>query len=106
MILSFTSVSSDRSWARYVPRYLNLFINFTNLFSEIMNLPEISSSSVSSIGLECAGKYMASVLDFKFGMLVQPRWTSSPNCAKVSFTKVVPVMRSDLERNINAESTA
>ena len=82
-----------------------MFVNFTNVFLEIMNLPEIISSSVSSIGLECAGKYMASILDFKFGMLVQPRSTSSPNCAKVSFTKVVPVMRLDLERNMNAESS-
>ena len=46
---------------------------------------------------------MAFVLDFESGMLVQPRWwTSSPNCAKVSLTKVVPVMRSDLERNMKA----
>ena len=75
------------------------FVNSTNLFSEMINLPEISSSSVSSsIGLEWAGKYkMASVLDFESGVLLQPRWTSSANCAKVSLTKVVPVMRSDLE---------
>ena len=49
---------------------------------------------------------MASVFDFESGMLVQPRWTVSPNCAKVSLTKVVPVTRSDLERNMKAERVA
>ena len=65
----------------------------TNLFSEMIILPEVRSSSVSSIGLEWAGKYMASVFDFESGMLVQPRWTVSPNCANMSLTKVVPVIR-------------
>ena len=36
LILLLTLVPSDRSWERYAPRYLNLFVNFTNL-------PEISS---------------------------------------------------------------
>ena len=73
----------------------------TNLFSEMMNLPEIKSSSTSSMGLEWAGKYIASVLDLEFGVLVDPRWTLSPNCAKVFFTKVVPVIRSALDRKID-----
>jgi hypothetical protein len=46
---------------------------------------------------------MASVLDFESGVLMQPTWTLNPNCAKVSLTEVVPVMRSDLERNTKAE---
>ena len=107
VILSSTmSVSSDKFWARYVPRYLNLSVKSTNLFPEMIILPEIRSSSTSSIGLEWAGKYITSVFDFKSGVLVQPRWTSSPNCAKVSFTKVVPVIKSALDRKIKAESSA
>ena len=101
VILSSTSVSSDKFWARYMPRYLNLFVKSTNLSPEMMILPEIRSScSTSSIGyLEWAGKYIASVLDFESGVLVQPRWTSSPNCAKVSLTKVlVPVIKSALDK--------
>ena len=46
---------------------------------------------------------MPSVFDFESGVLAQPRWTASPNCAKVSLTKVVPVTRLDLERNMKAE---
>ena len=106
VILSLTSVSSDKFWARYVPRYLNLSVKSTNLFSEMIILPEVRSSSVSSIDLEWAGKYMASVFDFEFGVLVQPRWTSRPNCAKVSLTKVVPVIRSALDKKMKAESSA
>ena len=106
VILSSTSVSSDKFWARYVPRYLNLFVKSTNLSPEMIILPEIRSSSTSSIGLEWAGKYIASVFDFESGVLVQPRWTSSPNCAKVSLTKVVPVIKSALDRKIKAESSA
>ena len=69
VILSSTSVSSDKFWARYVPRYLNLFVKSTNLSPEMMILPEISrSSSTSSIGLEWAGKYIASVFDFESGV--------------------------------------
>ena len=49
----------------------------------MMYLHEINSSSVSSIVLECAGKYIASVLDLESGVLVHPRWTLSPNWAKV-----------------------
>jgi hypothetical protein len=54
VILSSTSVSSDKFWARYLPRYLNLSVKSTNLFPETMILPEIKSSSTSSIGLEWA----------------------------------------------------
>jgi hypothetical protein len=35
-------------------------------------LPEVSSLSVSSVGLEWTGKYIASVLDLELGVLVQP----------------------------------
>ena len=70
VILSLTSVSSDKFWARYIPRYLNLSVKSTNLFSEMIIFPEVRSLSISSIDLEWAGKYMASVFDFKSGMLV------------------------------------
>ena len=96
VILSSTSVSSDKFWARYVPRYLNLFVKSTNLSPEMIILPEIRSSSTSSIGLEWAGKYIASVFDFESGVLVQPRWT---------LTKVVPVIKSALDRKIKVESS-
>ena len=83
-ILSSMMVSSERSWAMEVPRYLNLFVNFTNYFPGMIYLPEIDSSSVSSMGLEWAGKYMASVLDDEFVVfLVHPRCTLSPNQAKL-----------------------
>ena len=78
----------------------------TNLLSGIMNLPVFNSSPISSIGLEWAGKYIASVLDLEFGVLVEPRWTSSPKVAKVFFTKVVPVIKSSLDKKMNAESSA
>ena len=63
----------------YVPRYLNLCVNFTNLLPGMVNWPFTNSSSISSIGLEWDGKYMASVLEVDFGVLVHPRCTSSPN---------------------------
>ena len=86
VILSSTSVSSDKFWARYLPRYLNLSVKSTNLFPEMMILPEIRSSSTSSIGLEWAGKYIASVFDFESGVLVQPRWTNDDDIRSWSFS--------------------
>ena len=47
-----------------------------------------------------------SVFDFESGVLEQPRWTSSPNCVKVSLTKVVLVIKSTLDRKIKVESSA
>ena len=72
----------------------------------MMNLPVINSSPISSIGLEWAGNYIASVFDLEFGVSVDPRWTSSPKFAKVFFTKVVPVIRSSLDKKMKAESSA
>ena len=75
---------SDYSSHTAAVEYLYLVkLEFTNLFPGMTYLPEINSSSVSSIVLECAGKYIASVLDLELGVLVHPRWTSSPNWAKV-----------------------
>ena len=54
-------------------------MNFTNLLPGMMNWPFTNSPSISSIGLEWDGKYMASVLEIDFGVLVHPRRTSSPN---------------------------
>ena len=105
-VLSSVSVSSERSWAMYVPRYLNLFVNFMNLFPGITNLPFTNSSSISFIGLKWEGKYMTPVLDFEFGVLVHPRCTSRPNWAKVCWTRMVPAIRSAFDRKMKAEFSA
>ena len=49
---------------------------------------------------------MASVFDFESGVLVQPRWTSRPNCTKMSLIKVVPVIRFALDKKMKVESSA
>ena len=50
---------------------------------------------------------MASVLEVDFGVLVHPRCTSSPNyLVKVCWTRMVPAIRSALDKKMKAESSA